>query len=447
MSSPPLTNPTIPFSEPPYLMGLPTPYYKASHYAWQKHCRSFISSQFGDSVAFEASGEVPSSVWKAFAETNMLIPALPYPLPVKQLKEAGITEISPGGLKVDEFDAFHRLIYADEMLRMGLGGPPASITTGISFGIPPLYSYGSPALQKRWLGPLFRGEIRCCLAITEPDAGSDVANITTTAKKSSCGKYYIVTGQKKWITTGIWSEYATMAVRTGAPGSGPTGLSLLWVPLKVEGVEMRRIAISGGGTSGTTFIDLSEVKVPVENLIGVEGQGMKYIMNNFNTERLTISIGATRTARVALAAATEYVMKREAFGKPLVEQQVVRHRLAKAGVLLESQWAWVEQIVYQVGQLEKKVGDAELGGMTAMLKANSGMVLNECAQCAVLLFGGKGLTKGGEGETVENILREVVVTRIPGGSEDVLLDLGVRQLVKIFKAKTAMLDKTRAAKL
>ncbi|KAF3922436.1 hypothetical protein AA313_de0205816 [Arthrobotrys entomopaga] len=403
MSPPTLSTPTIPFSEPPYLMGLPSPYYNESHYRWQKACREFISTQFADVLSWEASGSIPSTLFQNFSKANMLIPALPFPLPVKQLKEAGIHELL-GVLKIEEFDAFHRLIYGDEMLRSGLSGPPASITTGVNFAIPPIYSYGSPSLQQKYLPALFRGEITSCLAITEPDAGSDVANITTVAKKSECGKFYIVTGQKKWITNGVWAEYATMAVRTGGPG--PTGLSLLWVPLtenEGKGLERRRIYISGGSTSGTAFLDLDEVKVPVENLIGVEGMGMKYIMNNFNAERLSVAIGATRTARVALASAVEYVMKREAFGKPLMEQAVVRHRLAKCGVLLESQWAWIEQVMYQIGVLGKKAADRELGGVTAMIKANSGMVLNECAQCAVLLFGGKGLTKSGEGETVEQL--------------------------------------------
>jgi alkylation response protein AidB-like acyl-CoA dehydrogenase len=125
-------------------------------------------------------------------------------------------------------------------------------------------------------------------------------------------------------------------------------------------------------------------------------------MTNFNHERLTIAIGATRQSRVALSAAMEYVLKREAFGKPLIDQPVVRHRLAKAGALLESQWAWVEQFVYQMTKLPKATADIELGGLTAMVKAQSGIVLNECAQCAQLLFGGNGYTKSGQGELVES---------------------------------------------
>lgn len=117
---------------------------------------------------------------------------------------------------------------------------------------------------------------------------------------------------------------------------------------------------------------------------------MADIMTNFNHERLSIAIGTTRQARVALSAAFAYVLKREAFGKTLFEQPVVRHRLAKAGALLEAQSAWNEQFVYQMANMKKSVADIELGGLTAAAKANAGIVLKECADCAVLLFGGNG---------------------------------------------------------
>lgn len=337
----------IPFSEPPYLLGLPSPYYTPELRKWQQACREFITENLSKHAwDWEKEETVPEHVYGIFAKAHMLIPTLPAPLPVKELKACGIHDIL-GVVKVEDFTYFHNLIYTDEMIRTGLAGPGASMTTGVAFGIPPIIKFGSEQLKQRFLPDMFRGKKRVCIAITEPDAGSDVANITTTAKKSSDGKRYIVSGTKKWITNGIWSDYAAMAVRTGGPGPG--GLSMLVVPLKGhKGVEMRRLKVSGQISAGTTYIELDDVEVPVENLIGEEGQGMRYIMTNFNHERLTIAIGATRQARVALSAAFEYVLKREAFGKTLFEQPVVRHRLAKAGVLLESQWAWVEQFVYQM---------------------------------------------------------------------------------------------------
>lgn len=203
------------------------------------------------------------------------------------------------------------------------------------------------------------------------------------------------------ITNALWSDYASMAVRTGGPGPG--GLSMLVVPLlNYPGVTMRRIRVGGQSSAGTTFIDLDDVKVPVENLIGVEGQGMIYVMQNFNHERLSIAISLCRLSRVALSAAVEYCLKREAFGKTLMDQPVVRHRLAKAGADLESLWAWVEQFVYQMTQLSLADANRELGGLTAMAKAQAGRVIETCASTSQLLFGGAGYTKSGQGAIAES---------------------------------------------
>jgi acyl-CoA dehydrogenase len=387
---------------------------------------------------WEREETVPAHVFETFAKHNMLIPNLPAPLPVQWLKKLGIHDIL-GAVKVEEWDYLHTGICVDEMARSGLAGPSGSLTVGMAFGVPPLYKFGSPELQSRFLPDFLTGKKRTCIAITEPTAGSDVANISTTATKSPDGKSYIINGTKKWITNGIWSDYACMAVRTGTPDSGPSGLSLLIVPLKNHpGVTMRRLKPSGQITAGTTFISLDDVHVPTSNLIGTEGQGMKYIMTNFNHERLTIAVAVNRQARVALSAAFEYCLKREAFGKTLMDQPVVRHRLAKAGAELESLTAWVEQFLYQMVHLPPREADTKLGGLTALAKAKAGMVINECAQCAVLLFGGNGYTTTGQGEIAERIYREVMGTRIPGGSEDVMLDLAVRQLVRNYQRQTQM---------
>ncbi|KAJ5506437.1 Acyl-CoA dehydrogenase N-terminal [Penicillium expansum] len=415
-SNPP--NP-IPFSEPPYLRGLPSPYITPAHRRFQQACREFATENLiQHALEWEREGTVPEHVFHTFCKHNMLLPNMPAPLPVDWLKRLGINDIL--GVKVEDWDYIYTGIYCDEMARSGLSGPAGSLNAGFAFGIAPIYKFGSTELQERFLPDLLTGKTRGCIAITEPEAGSDVANITTTAVKSADGQHYILNGSKKWITNGIWSDYATMAVRTGGPGAA--GLSVLVI------------------TGGTTYIELDDVKVPVSNIIGKEGDGMRIIMTNFNHERLVIAVGVTRQARVALSAAFSYCLKREAFGKTLMDQPVVRHRLAKAGAELESMWAWVEQILYQLAHLSKEEGDRQLGGLTALAKAKSAMVLNECAQTAVLLFGGSGFTKTGQGELVEAILRDVPGARIPGGSEDVLLDLSVRQLVKLYQAEEKKLS-------
>ena len=424
---------SVPFADPPYLCGIPSPYYKPTHLRWQKACRAFLDEHVNPyALEWDAAGKVPETVFETFAKHNMLIPSLPAPLPVEWLHRLGIHEIL--GTSVDEWDYTHMAIYGDEMVRHGLMGIGTSLTTGLSYAVPPLYKFGSAQLQERFLPRLLTGAERTCIAITEPDAGSDVAGITTTAKRSADGRHFVVNGAKKWITNGIWAAWATMAVRTGGPGPG--GLSLLVVPVAegTPGVSKRHIRTGGGGVGGTTFIELDDVLVPVENLVGTEGLGMRYIMTNFNHERLSIAVGATRQARAALAAAMGYVMAREAFGQPLVTQPVVRQRLARCGAMLESQQAWVEQFVYALAHMPKAEADTRLGGLTAMAKAQAGVVLDECARTAYLLHGGNGLTSSGKGQLVEKIYREVPGIRVPGGSEDVLFDLGVRQLVKNFHA-------------
>lgn len=263
----------IPFSEPPWLQGLPSPIFKPTHYKWQRTIRAFISEHLhSHAIEWEKEGTVPPHVFETFAKHNMLIPALPAPLPVEWLHKVGIREL-PGGLKVEDYDYLHALVFADEMARSGLAGPSGSLTTGVAFGVPPIIKFGSRELQERFLPELLLGKKRSCIAITEPDAGSDVAGITTTATKSRDGKHWIVNGTKKWITNGIWTDYASMAVRTGGEGSGAKGLSMLVVPLKGHpGVSMRRLKVGGQISAGTTYIELDDVKVPVDNLIGEEGK-------------------------------------------------------------------------------------------------------------------------------------------------------------------------------
>ncbi|KAK7903327.1 hypothetical protein LTR67_001346 [Exophiala xenobiotica] len=468
---------TVPFAEPSYLRGLPSPYFQPTHLAFQRRCRAWFAEHFlPHALEWETAGTVPSHVWHTFNAANMLVPNLNSPLPVSWLHRLNIRDIL--GVPVQEWDYLHTAIWVDERARTGISGPGSSLSPGFAYGIPPILNFGSDALKEKFLPDLLTGKARTCIAITEPQAGSDVAGIQTTAVKSSDGKEYVINGEKglctsvgtvaltnsvrvtimavkqaspgfcdvhvggreyydasrypKWITNGIWADYAPMAVRTGGPG--PKGISLIVVPLKdYPGVKMRRLQVMGQQAGGTTYIELDDVRVPAENLVGKEGEGMKYIMTNFNHERMLISIGVTRQARVALSTAVEYAMKREAFGKTLMDQPVVRHRIAKAGAELETLQALIFEFVYQLNHLTKAEADDKLGGPTALLKAKAGMVLNECAQTAVLIFGGNGYTRTGQGELVEKIYRDVMGARIPGGSEDVMLDLAIRQLVKNFK--------------
>ena len=184
----------IPFSEPPYLSGLPSPYYKPTHLKWQKACRAFLDEHLhAHAREWEQEETVPEHVFGTFAKANMLIPNLPAPLPIAWLKRLGSNDIL--GSPTEEWDYLHTGIYLDEMSRSGISGPGASLTAGMAFGIPPMIKFGSEELQERFLPDLLTGKKRSCIAITEPSAGSDVANIQTTAVKSDDGKHYIINGK------------------------------------------------------------------------------------------------------------------------------------------------------------------------------------------------------------------------------------------------------------
>jgi alkylation response protein AidB-like acyl-CoA dehydrogenase len=190
---------------------------------------------------------------------------------------------------------------------------------------------------------ILSGKARICLAITEPAAGSDVRNITTTAEKTADGKHYIVNGEKKWITNGIFSDYFMTAVRTGGPGA--EGISFLLIPRHSEGVNCRKIEIGAGRLSATTYITFEDVKVDASYLVGQEGGGFRLIMSNFNHERIWIVFQALRSARLCLQDTWAWAMKREVFGKPLIEQPVVRHKFGLMGKKVEGLQAWAEQVV------------------------------------------------------------------------------------------------------
>lgn len=282
---------------------------------------------------------------------------------------------------------------------------------------------------------ILSGEKRISLAITEPAAGSDVRNITTTAEKTSDGKHYIVNGEKKWITNGIFSDYFCAAVRTGGPGA--EGLSFLLIDRHLGGISCRKIEIGAGKLSATTYITFEDVKVPADMLIGAEGGGFKFIMSNFNHERIWIVFQALRGARTCMEDAFAWVQKREVFGKKLVEQPVVRNKLGLCGKRIDALQAWCEQIVYELDNLPEKEGNRLLGGTTALLKVEAGMTGKFVADECVKIMGGLGLTKTGQGARIEAISRGVIGLIVPGGSEDVMIDLGVREALKLSRSKGA----------
>jgi len=172
----------------------------------------------------------------------------------------------------------------------------------------------------------------------------------------------------------------------------------------------------------------------VENLIGTENQGFKLVMANFNHERWGIIAQASRLARVCYEEAFKYAHKRRTFGKRLVEHPVIRYKLAHMARQIEATHSWLESVTYSLSKMSHEEGVLRLGGPIALLKAQSTQTFEFCAREAAQIFGGLAYTRGGQGGKVERLYREVRAYAIPGGSEEIMLDLGVRQAMKMYSS-------------
>ncbi|GAA5898797.1 acyl-CoA dehydrogenase family protein [Sporobolomyces salmoneus] len=419
-----------PFAEPAFYRDLPSPYHKESHIKLREAIRQWVEKYLMD-VPYEWEEEtlvVDPAVYRQMAKDGILT-VLGFGTKI-QKKYANPDGTVFGGVKAEEWDGFHDAIMIDEIHRCGSLGVGQGLCGGLQIGLPPIYHFGSQELQDRVLPEVFSGKKRICLAITEPQAGSDVKNLSTSAVLSEDGKHYIVNGTKKWITNGIYSDYFTTAVRTAGKAGDTKGISFLLIS-QTEGVTCKRMKMSGQHCAGTTFLTFEDVKVPVENLIGSEGEGFRMVMSNFRHERCMISLVAQRLARVCIEDALNYSTRRKVFGKRLIDSEVIRNKFAHMARVVESQQAWLESIIYISDKLPHDEANKRLGGVTALMKAHASITLELVAREAVQVLGGIGHTKGGIGERIERIRRDVKGVAIPGGSEEIMLDNGVRQEVRL----------------
>eukprot|EP01117_Protostelium_nocturnum_P001016 TRINITY_DN11339_c0_g1_i1.p1 TRINITY_DN11339_c0_g1~~TRINITY_DN11339_c0_g1_i1.p1 ORF type:complete len:567 (-),score=223.66 TRINITY_DN11339_c0_g1_i1:63-1739(-) len=417
----------VPYGDPLWYSGVFSPYYNESHHRFRAAMREFVEREITPNChKWDEDKKMPSDIYRKCYEAGFL-PGVVGGWPTEYAGDK-----IAGGVKPSEWDYFHELILIDELSRCGSGGVVWGIQAGLAIGLPPILLFGNQYLKDKCAKPCLTGEKIICLCITEPYAGSDVASLRTEAKKTPDGKHYIVNGEKKWITNGVFADFFTVAVRTGGEGMG--GISMLLLEKGMPGITTRQMKCSGVWPSGTTYITFEDVKVPVENLIGKENEGFKYVMYNFNHERWGIVVQATRFSRVCYEESFLYAHKRKAFGKRLIDQPVIRNKLAHMAREIEATQSWLETITYQMCKLSHKESVSSLGGATALLKAQSTTTFELCAREATQIFGGLAYTRGGQAEKVERLYREVRAYSIPGGSEEIMLDLGVRQAQKQFAA-------------
>ncbi|PHH62059.1 hypothetical protein CDD81_7615 [Ophiocordyceps australis] len=414
----------VPFADPSWYQNYHSPYFNESHVAVRAEVRQWVEAEIEPNVhEWDEAKRVPESIYKEMGRRGYLAGLLGMAYPTQYAP--GVKSVAP-----EQWDLFHELVVTDELSRTGSGGFVWNIIGGFGIGCPPVMKFGTQALKDRIIPGILAGDKRICLAITEPDAGSDVANLTCEARLSDDGKHFIVNGEKKWITNGVWSDYFTTAVRTGGPGMN--GISLLLIE-RGEGVSTRRMDCQGVWSSGTTYITFEDVKVPVENLLGKKNQGFRVIMTNFNHERMGIIIQCIRFSRCCFEESVKYANKRRTFGKKLIDHPVIRMKLAHMARQIEASYSWLESLIYQCQKLGEHEAMLRLGGPIAGLKAQATVTFEFCAREASQIFGGLSYSRGGQGGKIERLYRDVRAYAIPGGSEEIMLDLSMRQSLKVAK--------------
>ena len=378
-------------------------YFSADHEQFRTSLREFVSREITPFVnEWDEAGTFPRSLYSRAAELGAT--GLGYP------EEYGGTPA----------DIFYKLILAEEYARSGSGGVQASINSH-TIALPPLLVAGSDELKRRVLPAVLRGEKIAALAVTEPSGGSDVAAVKTTAVRD--GDHYVVNGEKTFITSGMRADFITTAVRTDPQNKGPGGISVLVIDGDTPGLTRTELKKMGWWCSDTAHLHFDNCRVPVGNLVGIENQGFKTFMNNFNSERLFMSALSYGFAQVCFEEALDWARQRSTFGQTLSQRQVIRHKLMDMMLRIDAARSLVHELAYRI---EHTIGDpAQLVARVAMAKVVSTQAMQFCADQSLQILGGMGYMRGTRSE---RIYREVKVMMIGGGSEEILKDLAARQL-------------------
>ncbi|KAI7902544.1 acyl-CoA dehydrogenase/oxidase [Cokeromyces recurvatus] len=409
----------VPYAEPSYWMGFKSAYYNESHTNFRKAIRAIYDEIKPEAILSEDSGAYPTKeLYAKLGEEGVLASQIgPGPW-LKGLK-------LPGGIKPEDFDYFHEKIAHEETARLGTPGFADGISSGYSIGLPPIFNFGNPALKAKVVPEVLLGKKRICLAITEPYAGSDVARIRTTATRTPDGKHFIINGVKKWITNGTFSDYFTVAASTDK------GITMFFVE-RDDHIETKQIKTSYSPSAGTSYITFDNVKVPAENILGKEGKGFQVIMYNFNHERWYICCAVIGASRAVVEDCFKWANQRKVFGKRLIDQPVIRNKLASMISELEAVENWLENITYQMCNMSYMEQSVKLAGPIALLKYRCTRVSHHIADDACQIFGGRAITKTGMGRMIEAFQRTYKFGSILGGSEEIMADLGIRQAMKAF---------------
>ncbi len=314
-------------------------------------------------------------------------------------------------------DHLFTLVLAEEIGRCAHGSFPMALGVQVDMATPSLARFGTAEQKQRFLAPALRGEMVTSIAVTEPDAGSDVAGLRTRAVRD--GDEWIINGSKMWITNSLQADWLCLLARTsdaGAPeGRGHRGMSQIIVPTSAPGFSVaRKLDKLGMRASDTGLLSFDDCRVPVANTIGEIGRGFQQQMAQFVVERMWASYTVVGACLVALERTRDYLRQRTAFGQPLLANQAIQFRLAELAADLDV------LRTYNLACAESYVAGSDTTRQATIAKLKAGRLAREVADWCIQFHGGIGYS---EETWTARFFRDNRLTSIGGGADEIMLQV------------------------
>jgi citronellyl-CoA dehydrogenase len=366
------------------------------HRALSDTVSRFVREQINPFVPeWERAEEFPShALFKKLGDLGLL--GLKYP-----------EEFGGSGL-----DFSYSMVMAEALGDCACGGVPMAIGVHTDMCTPALARFGSDELRREYLTPSIAGDMVGCVAVSEPGGGSDVAALKTTARKE--GSDYVINGSKMWITNGLKADWCCLLANTSDTGGPHKNKSLIIVPMDAPGITKQKITKIGMNSSDTAQLFFDNVRVPQRNLIGQEGMGFMFQMLQFQEERLWGAASSLRGLDRLIDLTIDYTRQRQAFGKSILDNQVVHFRLAE----LRTDVAALRALTYQA--VEQYVSGKDVTKLASMAKLKCGRLSREVADSCLQYWGGMGYTLD---NPISQAYRDSRLVSIGAGADEVMLGI------------------------
>jgi len=375
------------------------PFFTEEHEILRRHIRRFVETELAPHAdEWERAGEFPSEVFRRMGELGLL--GLRYPE----------TYGGQGG------DLFASIVLAEELSRSGASGLPTAVAVHTEMAMPPILRFGTEEQKQRFLVPGIKGEKIYALAMTEPNAGSDLASIQTRGVFD--GESWVINGAKLYITNGVRADAVLTAVRTGPEKWA--GLTLFLIEKGTPGFTVaKKLEKVGLWSSDTAELVFEDCRVPAANVVGEVNQGFFHLMWELEGERLIGSAGAVAAGERALELALKYVNERSAFGRPIGKFQALRHRLADMATELEAARQLLYVTAWKVQQGENALKEV------SMCKLFCAQVAFRVADEALQMHGGAGYMNE---YLISRVWRDARALRIAAGTDEIMREIISKQL-------------------